>query len=95
MRGPRHSYLPGIAALVSQTANHCLLYPWGGHHDMTVSAHVYTKRHLPRWRTAYRVINGIFFWQDDHCRESFMADVAFAEFVTAHNDANSRDRAMR
>ena len=90
MRG----YITGIAALVSQTINHCLLYRWGGHHDMTVSAHVYTKRHLPRWRTAYRVINGIFFWQYDHCRKSFDEDVVFAEFVIAHNDANSRDRAM-
>ena len=77
MRG----YITGIAALISQTANHCLLYRWGGHHDMTVSAHVYTKRHLPRWRTAYKIINGVFFLQDDHCQESFMADVEFAKFV--------------
>ena len=85
MRGPRHNYLTGIAALVSQAVNHGLLYPWGGHHDMTVSAHVYTKRHLPRWRTAYRVINGIFFWQYDHCRESFLADKRFAEYVLIYS----------
>ena len=74
-------YLTGIAALFSQAVNHCLLYPWGGHHDMTVSAHVYTKRHRPRWCAAYRVINRIFFWQYDHCQESFQRDVKFAEFV--------------
>ena len=80
MRG----YITGIAALLSQTVNHVFLYKWGGHHDMTVSAHVYTKRHLPRWRTAYKIINGIFFWQYDHCHISFQADVEFAEFVLDH-----------
>ena len=77
MRG----YITGIFALMSQTVNHVCLYKWGGHHDMTVSAHVYTKRHLPKWRTAYVVINGFFFWQYDHCHRSFQADVEFAKFV--------------
>jgi hypothetical protein len=27
---------------------------------------------------AYRLVNRLFFWQDDHCRESWVSDVVFA-----------------
>jgi hypothetical protein len=79
-------YLTGHAALLSQWVNHALLYPWGGHHDMTVSAHVYTKRHLPRWRVAYATINAVFFWQYDHCWGSFQRDVGFCERLPTTED---------
>ena len=79
-------YLFGIAALLSQAANHLLLYPWGGHHDMTISAHCYIKRHKAGWREAYYLINAIFFWQGDHCYSSFLQDVLFANEVMKLKD---------
>jgi hypothetical protein len=67
-----------IAAWASQTVNVWLLF---GHHDQTVSARCYLNRYRPGWREAYRAINAVFFWQDDHCRASYMRDVEFAEEV--------------
>lgn len=71
-------YLTRIAAWISQGINCVLL---GGHHDQTVSARCYVNRYSPRWRIAYNAINRIFFWQENHCFSSYMADVDFAKQV--------------
>lgn len=71
-------YLTCAAAWISQGVN-CLLL--GGHHDQTVSARAYVNRHRCGWGIAYRIINVLFFWQDNHCRESHLADVEFAKEV--------------
>lgn len=72
------THLLRLSAWCSQTVNLWLLF---GHHNQTVSARCWMNRTRPGWRTAYRVINAIFFWQDDHCYESHLVDVAFAEQV--------------
>lgn len=77
------SHLLSIAAWCSQTINLWLLF---GHHDQTVSARCYVNRLRKGWRVAYRVINGVFFWQEDHCRESHLQDVAFAKQVLQQMD---------
>lgn len=46
-----------------------------------VSARAYVNRHRCGWGIAYRIINVLFFWQDNHCRESHSADVEFAKEV--------------
>ena len=28
------------------------------------------------WRTAVRVIDGLFFWQTEHCRQSYASEAA-------------------
>ncbi|HSV73596.1 MAG TPA: hypothetical protein VLH79_07540 [Chthonomonadales bacterium] len=66
-------YLLRIAAWLSQGVN-CILL--GGHHDVTVSARAYLNRERRGWKIAYRALNAVFFWQDDHCRNSHEADVA-------------------
>ena len=71
-------YLTRAAAWFSQGIN-CLLL--GGHHDQTVSARAYVNRHRFGWGVAYRIINLLFFWRDNHCRESHSADVEFAKEV--------------
>lgn len=71
-------WLTRVAAWLSQTANLFLLF---GHHDQTVSARCYLNRHRKGWGMAYRLINRIFFWQDDHCHESYLADVRFAKEI--------------
>jgi len=71
-------WLGGIAAWLSQGINCALL---SGNPDMTLSARCYLNRHKPRWRTAYRIINRLFFWQQDHCQRSFRSDVVYAIYV--------------
>lgn len=71
-------WIGGIAAWLSQGINCALL---SGSPDMTVSARCYVNRHKPRWRTAYRIINRLFFLQDNHCLISFLSDVKYAQRV--------------
>lgn len=75
-------YIGGIAAWLSRGINCALL---SGNPDMTVSARCFINRDRPRWRTGYRAINRIFFWQDDHCRASFRSDVVYAVAVLSHH----------
>lgn len=63
------------AAWVSQGANWLFL---NGNPDQTVSARCYVNRHRLPWKFGYHTINMIFFWQKDHCKESFKADQDFA-----------------
>lgn len=71
-------WIGGIAAWLSQGINCALLK---GNPDMTVSARCHLNRERPRWRTARKIINRIFFWQADHCKSSFQSDVAYAVLV--------------
>jgi len=72
------AYLHRLAALCSQAINAIFLF---GHHDMTVSARAYINRHGRVWGCVYRGINRLFFWQFDHCMESFISDVEYADQV--------------
>jgi len=78
-------WLTRVAAWMSQTANLLLLF---GHHDQTVSARAYVNRHRPGWRQANAAINAVFFWQKDHTRKSYEADVAFAREVLDYEHSN-------
>ena len=72
-------YLLRVLAWLSQGVN-CILL--GGHHDVTVSARAYLNRERSRvWYAAYRTLNAVFFWQDDHCRDSWLADVIWAKEI--------------
>lgn len=42
-----------------------------GYADETISARAYRNRYKKYWNKAYKVINSIFFLQEDHCKESF------------------------
>lgn len=71
------AYILRVAAALSQLA-HALI---GGRPNLTISARAYLGRDEFGWGIAYHVINTVFFWQKDHCFESFMADIAFAKEV--------------
>jgi hypothetical protein len=68
-------YLLNIGEIISQALNAILL---AGNPNMTVSARCYLNREKPGWRTAYFTVNKIFFWQEDHCRSSWVSDIVFA-----------------
>lgn len=47
----------------------------GGWADETISARAYRQRHKLRWRIAEWFINALFFFQLDHCRKAFEAEL--------------------
>jgi hypothetical protein len=73
-------WFTGIMAWVSQGLNVIFLR---GSQDMTVSARCHVLQDRPGWKQARRVINGLFFWQEDHCYSSFKSDLAYARWVCA------------
>ena len=74
-----------IFAWLSQGLNVTLLL---GSEDMTVSARCWVNRDKRGWRTAYKVINVLFFWQHDHCLLSFCYDAAHAAEVVEIHEKN-------
>ena len=80
-------YLQNIAILMSQTA-HTILFPRTGNPDLTISARAHIEAEVygsPRWTIARDVINAIFFWQQDHCADSFSQDVEHAAQVQVYS----------
>jgi hypothetical protein len=53
---------------------------------MTVSARCYINRHKPVWGVAYKVVNAIFWFQDDHCKESFENDIKLRDAILEGTD---------
>ncbi|MEZ7684876.1 hypothetical protein O3683_02030 [Neisseria flavescens] len=69
------NYMRNIAIATDQLANAMI----AGSPDETVSSHVYRGAVLATHptrvaRMAYRVINTLFFWQDDHCRAAYLRE---------------------
>jgi hypothetical protein len=73
-----------LSAWASQTVNVWLLL---GHHDQTVSARCYINRYRKGWKLAYKAINALFFWQENHCKASFEQDIAYALEVLSISNA--------
>lgn len=44
-----------------------------GYADETLSARAYRLRELSS--LPYKLINGLFFWQDDHCKQAYYSEV--------------------
>lgn len=65
------NFLEGVSQL-----GHALIL--GGNPNITISARCYLERNKPGWRWAYKGINRLFFWQEDHCRDSWVSDIVFA-----------------
>jgi hypothetical protein len=72
-------YLRNLAVIPSQ-AVHAL---FGGNPDLTVSAAVYVAAALGSERARFwlRVLDRIYWWDEDHCRESWLRDVGHASRV--------------
>ena len=65
-------YGMNLAIAVDQLLN-ALLF---GHADETLSARTYRNRWKSHgWWLAYKLINGLFFWQHDHCQSSYNAEI--------------------
>lgn len=69
------AYFKNIAIAADQLANAMI----AGSPDETVSSRVYRGAVLVAQptrvaRMAYRAINALFFWQDDHCRAGYLRE---------------------
>lgn len=47
---------------------------FGGYADETISARAYRLEHRQPYKTLRPIIDGLFFWQDQHCKKSFEAE---------------------
>ena len=47
-----------------------------GHADETLSARTWRNRDYPPWRMLRLLIDGLFFWDRDHCRGAYEAEQA-------------------
>lgn len=65
------NWLIQLLVAVDQLGNTLL----GGWADETISARAYRQRHKLRWRIAHGFINALFFFQQDHCRKAFEAEL--------------------
>lgn len=72
------TYLWNLLEWGSQGLNAIFL---AGNPNMTVSARCYMNSARPGWSVAYRVINKLFFWQENHCKQSYEEDVRFAKSI--------------
>ncbi len=57
-----------------------------GYADETLSARSYRNREHGIGRIAYRAINGLFFWQEDHCRSSWESEVKRRQLPPVYRD---------
>lgn len=50
---------------------------FGGWADETISARAYRNaaQGVPKWERLRRVIDGLVFWEADHCRQSYLSEV--------------------
>lgn len=64
-------YVRQVAIAIDQLINTAL----GGWADETLSSRIWreAKRQPPQrsWRVLYRAVNGLFFWQRNHCRSAY------------------------
>lgn len=73
------AYIKNLLIGIDQVFNVILL----GAPDETLSSRTFRLRRTGFGRIAYKVINGIFFWQQDHCREAFESEVKRKESGSA------------
>lgn len=65
------SRLREVAVAIDQLANAIL----GGYAQETISSRCWRLRDYRPYSTMRRVIDGLFFWQQDHCRISYESQV--------------------
>ena len=63
----KRRYFHQLLIAVDQLINAAL----AGLADETLSSRAYRSQHKKRWLIAVKVINGIFFWQENHCRDAY------------------------
>jgi len=60
-----------VAIAIDQLLNTAL----GGWADETISARIWRNRSIPWWREARWLVDKLFFWQPNHCYQSFVSEL--------------------
>ncbi len=48
----------------------------GGYPDETLSSALYRYKNKSKiWNMSYKAVNALFFWQDDHCQQSYESEL--------------------
>lgn len=65
------AYLRNLGIALTQVLNAAL----GGQPDETTSARAHRLQHQAGWDLARGFINGVFFWERDHCAAAYQAEM--------------------
>jgi len=80
---PLFNYIIRIGDCLSQLLNVVVFF--GQNPNESVSGKAFRLRRISTfWKIIYKGINFIFYWQDDHCKAAYIADLKRAE-QTLHN----------
>ena len=65
-------YFLQVGISLDQFINATFLAGWG---DETLSSHTHRKQEVQPYRTLRKILNKLFFWQEDHCREAYESEI--------------------
>lgn len=65
------AYVQQVLIAVDQLGNALL----GGWADETLSSRTYRQNSKKRWKIMEKIINFLFFFQPDHCRKAYEAEI--------------------
>ena len=71
-------YIWNVAQWLSQGLNTVV---FAGNPNMTFSARCYVNRDEKVWATVHKLVNTLFFFQPEHCKQAYETDVKFANMV--------------
>ena len=67
-----------LLVVISQAVNALIL---GGEPDQTISSRAYSCNTVKGWSFVERFINFVFFWDKNHCHNSWLMDVDFSNRI--------------
>lgn len=74
-----------VVSLISRVINAVV---FKGSMQQTLSARAYVMSHgEPKWEHRRKIIDTIFFWEDQHCRNAWLAEVDRARRTLYRNEA--------
>lgn len=73
-----HDYIWNVAEWLSQGLNTIV---FAGNPNMTLSARCHVNRDEKYWGRLHDIVNKIFWFQPEHCKQAYETDVKFAKMV--------------
>ena len=77
------TYVKNVLIWLDQGANTIV---FGGSPDETVSARCYRQRSIPKWAWRMKFLDRVFFWQTNHCEESFKWEYGRKDMPLVYQD---------
>lgn len=79
-------YIKRVGTSLSQLANTVLL---NGDPDESICGRSYRRGYLEHsyvWYNIARILDGVFLWDEDHCKQSYELDLQRAEYILTRRD---------